>query len=158
MVKECTLLNGAQWLKSKNSVGFSQYFSVEINKVDTIYCDPAYSFQTFDMNWELSHSHFNLISKQKPYFPRIKKLWYHQLVGCVVIMILIDNIAKTGVAWCSRIFILTTEKLNLGQSNNPMMYSTSRRAELAGVKLELLFYQVPQCFSNIRIPEFKAVF
>ena len=73
-------------------------------------------------------------------------------------MILIDNIAKTGVAWCSRIFILTTEKLNLGQSNNPMMYSTSRRAELAGVKLELLFYQVPQRLFNIRILEFKAVF
>jgi len=31
MVKEYILLNGAQWLKSKNSVGFDQYFSIEVN-------------------------------------------------------------------------------------------------------------------------------
>ena len=59
MVKECTLLNGAQWLKSKNSVGLDQYFSIEINKVDTIYCGPAYSLKTFDI-LRISHFRENL--------------------------------------------------------------------------------------------------
>ncbi len=38
MVKECTLLDGAQWFKSKNNVGFDQYSSFGKNKVVTIYC------------------------------------------------------------------------------------------------------------------------
>ena len=49
MVKVCTFLDDAQWLKLKNSVGLDQYFSIEINKVDTISCGPAFTLQTFNI-------------------------------------------------------------------------------------------------------------
>jgi len=49
MVKKCTFLDGFQWLESKNNVGFDQYFSIEMNKVGTIYCGTPFSFQTFDI-------------------------------------------------------------------------------------------------------------
>ena len=48
MVKGCTLFESAQWFKPKNSVGFGQYSSIEINKADTIYCGPPFSLQAFE--------------------------------------------------------------------------------------------------------------
>jgi hypothetical protein len=48
MVKGCTLFESAQWFKSKNSVGFGQYSSIEINKADTIYCGLPFSLQAFE--------------------------------------------------------------------------------------------------------------
>ncbi len=49
MVKECTFLESAQWFKSKNSAGFDQCSPFGKNKVDTIYCGPAFRLQTFDI-------------------------------------------------------------------------------------------------------------
>ena len=48
----------------KNSSGFDQYSSFGTNKVDTIYCGPAFSLQTFDILRFSQHS---------------AKLWYHTI-------------------------------------------------------------------------------